>query len=141
MCISNYDSFSTSFYIYGHYSITCLLSDILCTTTTVTLRNGENLVNFMTFYQKHISFSLIIIISSIWCIETHIQCLIHTKILWSEIDGSWTQYLIIMVIRTLTQCLTLFLRFDINSSSYSFGAIKLKSIVLPTMRLNLKPSK
>ena len=29
---------------------------------------------------------------------------------------------------------------DINPLSYSFGAIKLKSIALPTLRLNLKPS-
>ena len=78
--ISNNDNFSTSFHIYVHYSITCLISDILCTTTIFTLRNGANSVNFMTSHQKHISFSLVIIISSIWCIETHIQCLIHMKV-------------------------------------------------------------
>ena len=78
--ISNYDNFSTLFHIYVHYSITCLLSDILCTTTTFTLRNAANSVNFMTSHKKHISFSLVIIISSIWFIETHIQCLIHIKV-------------------------------------------------------------
>ena len=78
--ISNNDIFSTSFNIYVHYSITCLLSDILCTTTILTLRNEANSVNFMTSHKKHISFSLVIIISSIWCIETHIQCLIHIKV-------------------------------------------------------------
>ena len=78
--ISNYDSFSTSFHIYVHYSITCIFSDILCTTTTFTLRNAANSVNFMTSHKKHINFSLVIVILSIWCIEIHIQCLIHIKV-------------------------------------------------------------
>ena len=109
--ISNNDNFSTSFHIYVHYSITCILSDILCTTTTFIVRNGANSVNFMTSHQKHISFSLVIIISSIWCIKTQIQMSYTYKSVLNPISYHHGDQ-------------------DFNPMSYSLFAIRHKFIVL-----------
>ena len=65
----------------------------------------------------------------------------HNSVLGHKSTGLEPNILSSWCIRTLTQCLTHFVQLDINTSSYFFGAIKLKSIVLPTMKLNLKPSK
>lgn len=111
------------------------ISELSHVATTFFSRNGANLIWWISrHFIKNILFFLVIILSSLWCIDSNSMSYPY-KACYAIILWDLNQ---ITVHQNSNWCLTSYPQIffitvhpDFNMMSYPFGAMKLESVVLP----------